>query len=326
MGINRFYSWIEDKCPKAKNRLSLDVLRDKIIAVDVSILLYRFKKQRQLIPKMFLFCNLLRRYNIIPIFIFDGIPDKSKLHTIIKRNETKQEYYKKYIELKKQIDLMNVDVYVDVDVDVDVHDPKKNIYLKEKQEKEKELQYLYGQSIYIEKDEIENVKYMLDLYGMNWVVAKGEADYYCSDLMKNNQVYGVLSDDSDMFALGCKRIFRFLDVLNHTIVMYDLDELCRELDMDNESFKWLCTISRNDYRPESSNDTIDELYNQLLCLPKEWRHDNENENENENIRLNGIIENEHANENQYQTSNKVSNKSFNKRRLMHYMETYGFIH
>lgn len=305
MGVNRFYSWIEDKCPTAKNRLSLDVLRNKIIAVDISILLYRFKKQQHLIPKMFLFCNLLRRYNITPIFVFDGIPDKSKLTTIIKRNETKQEYYKKYIELKKHIESF------------EEHETQV-ITLEERKEKEKELHYLYGQSICIEKNEVNQVKHLLDLYGMNWVVATGEADHYCSELVKTNKVYGVLSDDSDMFALGCKRIFRFLDVLNHTIVMYNLDDLCKDLDMDCESFKWLCTLSRNDYRPESSNDTIDEIYNQLLFLPKEWRNDSERENEKGNTSI--------KKDSNKKDDELYSNKSFSKYQLMRYMETYGFIH
>lgn len=304
MGISKFYTWIEDKCPQAKQRMNLSDLSDKTIAVDVSILLYRFKKQDHLIPKMFLFCNLCRRFKITPIFVFDGIPDKNKLTTIHKRSETKQQYYEKYLHLKKTI----------ASCSLDREDPSMN---KEHEKMKNELHYLYSQSISIGKNEIENVKELLTLYGMNWTVAKGEADYYCGEMFHSGEVYGVLSDDSDMFALGCKRIFRFLDVLNHTVVMYDLEKICNSLNVDIQTFQWLCSISRNDYRPENTNDTIDEIYNQLLYLPIEWRHEDNAYIKNNTTSPNKLYNYEHKTK---------KNKTYNKKVLMNHMEIYGFIH
>lgn len=310
MGIPKFYSWIEEKCPDAKQRLHLTELSNKTIAVDVSILLYRFKKQNHLIPKMFMFCNLCRRFKITPIFVFDGIPDKSKWYTIHKRNETKQLYLEKYRKLKKRIDSIPNETYENILDD------------KEQNKMKVELQYYYNQSISIEKKEIEEVKSLLDLYGMNWTVAKGEADHYCSEMVINGDAYGVLSDDSDMFALGCKRIFRFLDVLNHTVVMYDLEHICDTLNMDIESFKWLCSISRNDYRPENTNDTIDELYSQLLYLPIEWRYESK-----KNIDMKTEYEENMNNDVNTNTKYKrMKNKVYDKEQLMKHMEIYGFIH
>ena len=55
MGISKFYNWIDSLSleNKIKSKIRLSELTDKVIAVDTSILLYRFKKQGQLIPKMF---------------------------------------------------------------------------------------------------------------------------------------------------------------------------------------------------------------------------------------------------------------------------------
>lgn len=309
MGISKFYSWIEDKCPDAKQRMNLSDLVNKTIAVDVSILLYRFKKQDHLIPKMFLFCNLCRRFKITPIFVFDGIPDRTKWTTIHKRNETKQQYYEKYLNLKKTLDTYSLD-------------KEDSATIKEQEKMKTDLQYLYNQSISIGKNEIENVKELLTLYGMNWVVANGEADHYCCEMFHSGEVYGVLSDDSDMFALGCKRIFRFLDVLNHTVVMYDLDKICKSLNIDTQTFQWLCSISRNDYRPETTNDTIDEIYNQLLYLPLEWRYE---DNHNPCISKSNHSSSFSNKQDKYEHKT-IRNKTYNKKQLMNHMEIYGFIH
>lgn len=297
MGISKFYAWIESLCERTKKKIKLDTLKNKVIAIDTSILLYRFKKQSHLIPKMFLFCTLLRRYNICPIFVFDGIPNKNKYNTIQNRMNKKKQYYEKYLELKH---------LVDTKTDVDKHT------LHE------ELRYYYNQSICIEKHEIQEVQTLLELYGMNYIVAENEADFCCSDLIKNGTAYGVLSDDSDMFALGCKRVFRFLDVLNHTVIMYDANVLYDEIGMDEKSFQWLCMISRNDYRCEKTDDTIDELYNQLLLLPKEWRDTSTSTYEGEYLCCYNPDDNNHT--------SIYSNKQYDKRKLMKYLEPYGFIH
>ena len=47
-------------------------------------------------------CSLFKRYNIAPIFIFDGKPPESKKDELTKRKEKRDECLKKYEELKKK--------------------------------------------------------------------------------------------------------------------------------------------------------------------------------------------------------------------------------
>ena len=213
------------------------------------------------------------------------------------RMYNKQRFYEKYIELKEQLEHNEYTANIENDL-------------------EQEMNYYYNQSIYITKAETKEVQKLLDLYGMHYENAKNEADHYCSELVQKGIAYGVLSDDSDMFALGCKKVFRFLDVLNHTIIMYDVETLYQELDMNPETFKWLCMISKNDYRCQKSDDTIDEIYEQLKLLPKELR----------NIESYG----QELDENDCKNINNITkiykNKGFNKNILMYYLESHGFIH
>ena len=82
-------------------------------------------------------------------------------------------------------------------------------------EKEKEIQQRYLKKQKYRNDEktynryvlktedIENVKLLFDYYGMNYIVAHGEADNLCAYLCRTKKVFACLSEDTDMFVFGC---------------------------------------------------------------------------------------------------------------------------
>ena len=51
------------------NLISLYRLKDKIITVDISIYLYRFKSVDKLMENMYILCGLMCFYKIKPLFI-----------------------------------------------------------------------------------------------------------------------------------------------------------------------------------------------------------------------------------------------------------------
>ena len=48
-------------------------------------------------------CSLFKRYNITPIFVFDGKPPKEKRKELDERRNARKEAYRKYEETEKTV-------------------------------------------------------------------------------------------------------------------------------------------------------------------------------------------------------------------------------
>ena len=72
MGIKLLNTFILKNAKNAGVKTHLSELRGKKIAIDVSIYLYRFSVNNNLIRKLYEMCRILRYYKIHPIFVFDG--------------------------------------------------------------------------------------------------------------------------------------------------------------------------------------------------------------------------------------------------------------
>ena len=103
MGIKYLNRLFNLKCnSKAIYKIHLQTLVGKKIAVDASIFLYRFLGEDKLIEQMYLMVSILRNYNILPIFVFDGMSPPEKKGLLIERKENKRLAEEKYEIIKKQ--------------------------------------------------------------------------------------------------------------------------------------------------------------------------------------------------------------------------------
>ena len=105
-------------------------------------------------------------------------------------------------------------------------------------------------------EDIENVKKLMDLYGVCYTQAEGEADALCAKLVMKNEAYACLSEDMDMFVYGCPRVLRYISLLNSNVVLYNLKDILYILDLSLDEFKQLCILSGTDYnvKDKISND------------------------------------------------------------------------
>jgi hypothetical protein len=51
----------------------------------------------------------------------------------------------------------------------------------------------------------------------------------------------------DMFVYGCPRVIRYLSLLNHTAVLYDMKGILNELGVTQKELREICIISGTDY-------------------------------------------------------------------------------
>lgn len=237
MGIYKLNSFIKRKCKLCISKHNFQFLNGKRIAIDVSQFMYQFKKTNKLMISTFLMCKILRTHNIHAIFVFDGIPPPSKMNTIHERMTMKTQMSTNYYALLKRIKNGEIEMTTKV---------------------KKELEYYQNNALRITKNDVNNVKTLLELYGMTYVNSVCEADTVLAYLDKYNLVDAVVSNDSDMFAYGCKYVISDVSILNETFWLYNTNKLYDILHVTERQFKYLCSISKNDFL--RSSETFEENY------------------------------------------------------------------
>ena len=250
-GLNRF---LKDNASTAIKLVSLAELSGKKIAIDISIYMYKYASDGVLIENIYLMLSIFRHYNIIPIFIFDGKPPTEKKELLQKRREDKKEAEKEFNILKNKL-------HMNEDMDE-----------AEKQEIISNMDILKKKFINISKTDIELVKSLIRAYGASYYDATGEADEICALLNIKGKVWATLSEDMDMFVYGCQRVVRYISLLNHTAVLYDVKGILENLDITQRELREICILSGTDYN--SMNDeskNAPNLYSTLKLFKKYFK-------------------------------------------------------
>jgi len=229
MGIKFLNQFLKTECDSSIKLISISELSGKKIAIDISIYMYKYEAENNLIENIYLMLSIFRYYNIIPIFIFDGKPPTEKKELLQQRKANKLEAQKEYNNLKEQLQITQ------------------NIDEAFKQEIISNMDILKKQFIYINKEKIDQVKTMIRSYGATYYDAPGEADELCALLVLKNKVWACLSEDMDMFVYGCTRIIRYLSLLKHTVVLYDMKGILENLGITQKELREICVLSGTDY-------------------------------------------------------------------------------
>lgn len=229
MGIRHLNRFFKDNASGAIKFISIAELSDKKVAIDISIYIYKYASDGNLIENIYLMLAVFRYYNVIPIFIFDGKPPAEKKELLIKRREDRKEAEHEYNKLKNVL-ITN-----------------KNMDEIEKQELISNMDMLKRKFVHISKIDIENVKKLIRAYGATYYDAPGEADELCALLAIKGKVWACLSEDMDMFVYGCPRVLRYLSLLNHTVVLYDMKNILENLSMSQSELREICILSGTDY-------------------------------------------------------------------------------
>jgi len=131
---------------------------------------------------------------------------------------------------------------------------------------------LKKQSTMITYDNIQDVKDLMTAYGVTYICAEGEADTLCVQIAKTN-AWGCMSDDMDMFVYGCPRVFRALNMANHSLLYYDTESILKDLNLDATVFREIAVLSGTDYSTmKSSQPTIVSLQATYTYYTKYKKH------------------------------------------------------
>lgn len=189
--------------------------------------MYKFISENALLENMFLFISIFKKYEITPIFIFDGKAPIEKQELLKQRQLRKKEAETKYNNLQTTITHAINDTH--------------------KKEIEYEMGFLKRQFTRLRDDDIKHVKELMDAYDVTYYVAPREADELCAYFMKSGKAWACFTDDMDMFIYDCPYVIRNISLMNHTAFMYDKASILKELKINQKLFREIMILSGTDY-------------------------------------------------------------------------------
>lgn len=182
MGIKNFYKFINKYAKESISEKNISNYKNKIVGIDANHMIhkiiyavrargYDIKNDDIIVTHIHMLLMKiygLQKYNIIPIFVFDGKPPNLKLD-----------------ELKKRQDLKNKLI-------------KKHKYGKTEDSKRK---YFYMKS-YISDKEYQDCINLITILGYKIVMAPEEADAQLAYMCKKKYIDYIISDDMDILIFG----------------------------------------------------------------------------------------------------------------------------
>ena len=227
MGIPQLNHYLQQNSDNGIKEISLNELRGKIIVIDTSIYLYKYLSEGILVEGFYHLITKLRQFSVVPLFVFDGKPPPEKQHELDERKQRKEEAKQQYNSVLQKYEKEQ--------------NPRKRMALKTT------LENLKRQFVKVTHEDIEVVKSLIQAYGVSYIDANGEADALCAAIVNSGKAYACLSEDMDMFVYGCKRVLRYMSLLNATVVKYDTGVIFNDLNITYEEFKEVCIITGCDY-------------------------------------------------------------------------------
>jgi flap endonuclease-1 len=227
MGIRGLTTLIKKHSPKSITVYKFNFFKNAVIAIDTSILLYKFRYLSHKNPNChitgFLYkCLRYVTYGIVPIFVIDGKPPPEKKDVLNKRN-----FQRKKLLNKIKILNDNVTSY----------------------ENTQEIKKLNKQLIDITKEHRDESKYLLEILGFQVITSKGEAESECAYLQKKGIVNYTFTDDTDALVLGCENVLRSNSGHPNTFSVINLSLVLEGFKMNYEEFVDLCILCGCDYCP-----------------------------------------------------------------------------
>lgn len=304
MGIDGLYKFINKNCPNIYNTIGIYDIKDKSCIIDgiqhiYTQLIYMRSKNKEVITKdnknishihgLINSLTYYLKYGLIPIFIFDGKSPDIKRKKIEERKNTLKQNLKKLKELenlKNNIDnninniIKNQDVLTtspDLYQDLIGTSPP-DFVLDTEIERicniEEEYKKIYKKSIILKDYFITDWINILELLGLPVIKADGEADPLCAHILKNNpNIYGIISDDSDMLIFGAPILMR--KTINQQFTIIELNKLIEAINnllfIDNNTNDYA-----NDYENVANNNnfTFDNLIEFSILLGTDYANFN----------------------------------------------------
>lgn len=259
---------------KARNGVVKRHLREyngKILAVDTSIYIYKYLSYNNDVLGGFIRLILhLLKYNITPVFVFDGKPPIEKLNIIKQRRNIKQN---NMLVCNIYRDIINY-VKSDIELDETIINNKYNItnaneYINDYAEHgiaglTKIINQLTKSTVFITNEHITQLQELFTLFNVQYIIANGEAETVCAMLSRNGLIEGCISEDTDILPNGGKKLITSISIGNSYVEEYNLNEILKHMDITHLQFIDLCILCGCDYVTNIEKIGYISAYNNII--------------------------------------------------------------
>ena len=237
MGIKSLKKVLQENCVDGITDIQLRSLKKSIIGIDTSIFLYKYKS-RNMLEKFIIQISHLLKYDITPVYIFDGKPTEDKSDLMNQRRN-------KWVKIRKEIDelyKLKENFYVDVDDGCDINGMEYDYaaLCKKIAKKEKSV-------IKIDFAKVEVFKNILTLCDIHWFQSESETDFAMKKYSQKNLIDYAITEDTDFLTHDCKKVLYGYDYTKTYVTLYDQNLILKDLEISMASFIDMCILMGCDY-------------------------------------------------------------------------------
>jgi 5'-3' exonuclease len=241
MGIKGLNRYLKRQCIRSITPINIQDIENKTIVVDTSIYMYKFLEQNTLLENFFTMITEMRHYNIQLLFIFDGMPDESKMPILWERVYQRKEALQQYKTLKAEYETKT---------------ESNTLTAIEQDTILKQMEQYKKSSTRVKEKHIKKVKELLDAMNVYYMDAPMEADTFCAYFVNHDYAWACMSDDMDMLTYGCKRIIREWCITKKKGMLYDYNKLINELHIPDNQFRHVLLLLGTDYHRDMNEEEI----------------------------------------------------------------------
>lgn len=243
-------------------------------AVDISIWLYRWVySDTPVLCRLASQLMHFKRYNITPLYVFDGKSDATLKVEAARRTERREQTSARMVELAATLQekLLETGMFEVVDEASGNAAPSGNACVAEvtfpqflptdeggaqapATQALQEAVALQDQLANLERRQrrptrhiVRQCQELLTELRVPWIHAPGEADVTIARLSRDRHVDGVISEDTDMLPFGCDLFLTKFDVRSHVVTEFRLSDVLEHLAMPRHMFVDLCILCGCDY-------------------------------------------------------------------------------
>lgn len=266
MGILGLNDLLRSECPHIFHKTHIDSLCGKVLAVDISVFLYKYVRsygEPNWIQSLIRFLCALKKSGIKPVIIFDGTqqPKEKEVEQRRRRQESEKIRKKQSDSIQLRDELEKLLLGGIVETPEEKEEEVKQLIGKRKLEVSSDyskvvncmdaLSALYErinkQTLSIGKQHYSTSMEILTALGFPYIQAIGEAETLCCYLASIGEVDGIITEDTDVLAYGTPLMISKFDGFTSEVVIVKHDEILRELCLDSREFRDLCIMLSCDY-------------------------------------------------------------------------------
>lgn len=233
MGIKYLNRYLKTQCKTGISTKPLWKFRNKTLVFDTSIYMYRFLEKNKLLENFFTMVSQCHKYQITPIFVFDGKPTDAKHEVLLERYYRRKAASMEYQECQQLLE----------------SEQSASMTVEERALLEAKMEMCKKESTKVTGKHIQEVRTLLESMEVCCIDALEEADVLCAYLVQRKIAWACVSDDMDMFVYGCQRVLREWDVDKEEVQVYDRDVIMKQLHVyQSECFSAILILLGTDYQ------------------------------------------------------------------------------